>query len=228
MVSSTSGVYPWTRLPLTPVASRVYLRGCQCQPRHAVRTGISCPRTLAARAGTGPRAHSRNRPAIHCRCPLVRQDRTCTAPGTSSRRGRSPGEMPNKAPAVMSWSPCLAGRPGCCRCRRSRCRRRRWRPQGLAGCERRRARSPLRRTGSVIRLNSAPAGPDPAVSQARPDGSRGDTSFSLSFRKPTLLPARPGFAEQPAPTQGACGGCARGARRSRPCPAGGGAGVTPR
>ena len=35
-----------------------------------------------------------------------------------------------KAPAVMSWSPGLAGRPGRCRCRRSRRRRRRWRPQG--------------------------------------------------------------------------------------------------
>lgn len=27
-----------TRLPLTSVASRVYLYGCQCQPRHTVRT----------------------------------------------------------------------------------------------------------------------------------------------------------------------------------------------
>ena len=47
-----------------------------------------------------------------------------------------------------------------------------------AAAERPRPMATLRAPGlsesSVIRLNSAPAGPDPAVSQARPDGSRGD------------------------------------------------------
>ena len=144
-----------------------------------------------------------------------------------------------KAPAVMSWALGLAGRPGRCRCRRSRCRRRWLRPQGPAGGERRRARSRTHRSGSaaanrvacrshdaassgqvttvstvpppasqreakavtaaaasaerprptatlraprpsassVIRCSSAP-GLDPAASQARPDGSRGDNVIS--------------------------------------------------
>jgi hypothetical protein len=75
--------------------------GCQCQPRHTVRTDISCPRTFAARIGTGPPAHSSNRSVIHRWCPVVSQAGTGTAPGTSSRHGRLPGPALNKALPVM-------------------------------------------------------------------------------------------------------------------------------
>ena len=66
-------------------------------------------------------------------------------------------------------------------------------------------RAPRLSASSVIRLNSAPAGPDPALSQARPDDSRGDNVIFPLLPETCLVAGRSGFAEQPAPTQGACG-----------------------
>src|SRR5262245_22124023 len=80
-----------TRAPLTSVASRVYLYGCQCQPRHTVRTDISWPRTFAARIGTGPLAQERNRRTIHACWSSVSQPGTSTASGPGVLRSRGSG-----------------------------------------------------------------------------------------------------------------------------------------
>jgi len=54
-------------------------------------------------------------------------------------------------------------------------------------------RAPQLSASSVIRLNSASAGPDPAVSQARPDGSRGDNVIFPLLPEPYLVAGTAGL-----------------------------------
>ncbi|GAA2888485.1 hypothetical protein GCM10020220_093330 [Nonomuraea rubra] len=71
----------------------MYLYGCQCHPRHTVRTDMTPPpgRTVC-RIGTGPRAHSRHSRTSRRCSSSVSQPGTWTAPGAISLIGS--GIMP--------------------------------------------------------------------------------------------------------------------------------------
>src|SRR3546814_609186 len=68
---------------------RVYLYGCQCQPRQTVCTDILCPPgTTAERIGTGAVAHRRHSATKKRCCSTLSQSGTRIAPGATSNRGR--------------------------------------------------------------------------------------------------------------------------------------------